>query len=285
VTIDFSPGATSGNMTVFGYNGCAGGPPSTPLSIMVAGLPSTAGQVVGPDTIARGATGIGYAVPTVVNATGYEWMIPPGVVITSGLNTNSILVDFTGSALTGTISVYGTNDCGFGAVSPLFPVTVADPPSPPFIFLVADSLISNYSEGNQWFLDGNPIPGAMGKVYHATQSGWYWATVTRYGVQSDTSNNIQLTMTGLGEPEEGTVTVYPVPNNGEFTISTGSSLLLPCTLEIYNQLGTKVYEWKDGSGNGNREKTIQLKNMPGGVYTLIFRNLQKQFVRRIVITR
>ncbi|MCK9203183.1 MAG: T9SS type A sorting domain-containing protein [Bacteroidales bacterium] len=285
IMVDFSPTATSGNITVSGYNGCGAGPPSAPLFVTLIPIPGHADPVTGLDTVARGALNISYFVPEITNATGYLWTLPTGATIASGMNTNAILVDFSIAAFSGYITVAGANDCGPGDMSPLFPVTVTDPPTAPVIYLAGDSLISNSSIGNQWFYNGNLIPEATNQVYHPIQSGWYWDVVNRYGVQSDTSNNIYVTITGINEKESGTVQIYPVPNQGRFTVSANRTVLSPCILSVYDQLGLKVYERKIIPSNGWIESQINLEMLPVGIYTLSIKNAEIRFVKKIIITR
>lgn len=284
ITVNFAVTATSGDITVFGYNACASGQPSPPLSLTVNALPSPAGPVTGLDTVARGATGIGYSVPVVEHATGYEWTIPPGSSITSGMNTNAILVDFSLAAGTGNLYVYGANPCGFGGSSPIFLVTVTDPPAAPVIFQIADSLFSNYSTGNQWYFNGDPVTGATGRAYHVTQSGWYWDVVFRYGVFSEPSNHIYVNVTGIDNRDDRQIHVYPVPNNGLFTLSVDKPSDSPYTLTIYDPIGLKVFELQEIPGRGAFEKKINLQPIPSGIYTLILRNDQIRYVKKIIVT-
>ena len=97
---------------------------STSVSVIVNPLPNPAGNITGPSTVSQGATGISYSVPNINNATNYIWSFPQGVNVVSGNNTNSIVVDFSANATSGIITVYGNNSCGYGASSPVFPVTM-----------------------------------------------------------------------------------------------------------------------------------------------------------------
>jgi len=51
-------------------------------------------------------------VPEVPNATVYAWVIPQGVLIISGANTNSIMVDCGGMTTGGSVCVSAINQCG-----------------------------------------------------------------------------------------------------------------------------------------------------------------------------
>ena len=91
-------------------------------------LPSAAENITGIATVCQGQTGISYTVTELNNATGYNWTLPTGATITSGVNTNSIIVNFSITASSGNISVYGTNACGNGTVSPNYTLIISPPP-------------------------------------------------------------------------------------------------------------------------------------------------------------
>jgi hypothetical protein len=86
--------------------------------------PTVAGTITGTAIVCQGQTGIIYSVPVITNATSYLWTLPVGATITAGNNTNSITIDFSSTASSGNITVYGTNACGNGIVSPNYAVTI-----------------------------------------------------------------------------------------------------------------------------------------------------------------
>ena len=121
--------AVSGNITgltcntlyhyrVSGTNS-AGTSNGNDMTFTTLGAVSPAGPITGPTSICRGATGVIYTVATITGATGYVWSIPAGGVIVSGANTNTITVNFSQSAVSGNITVYGTNACMNGSSSSL----------------------------------------------------------------------------------------------------------------------------------------------------------------------
>lgn len=87
-------------------------------------VPDPATNVSGSSTVCQGQNTVNYTIPTVLNATGYTWNLPSGASIISGVNTNSIMVNFSASAVSGNISARGTNSCGNGSLSSSFAVTV-----------------------------------------------------------------------------------------------------------------------------------------------------------------
>jgi hypothetical protein len=116
ITIDFSPLATSGDLTVKGTNICGDGATSESYSITVNPLPDAAGTITGSSSVCYGETSVSYFVPSIANATSYTWAYSgTGGTITG--NGNSITIDFAANATGGNLTVKGINDCGEGAVS------------------------------------------------------------------------------------------------------------------------------------------------------------------------
>jgi gliding motility-associated-like protein len=91
------------------------------------------GPITGPSPVCQGDVGKIYSVIPVTGAAGYHWSVPPGVIITSGSNTNSITVTFTPAAVSGSFSVYAFKANCNGATSPPFPVIVNPPPVPTLV--------------------------------------------------------------------------------------------------------------------------------------------------------
>ena len=89
------------------------------LNGKVCGGVGNPGPIAGITSLCQGQTGVGYSVSPVANATGYNWTTPTGANIISGNNTNSIIVDFSPTAVSGNISVFGLNSCGNGPSSQL----------------------------------------------------------------------------------------------------------------------------------------------------------------------
>jgi hypothetical protein len=213
-----------------------------------------------------------YSVAEIVNATAFNWTVPSGVAIVSGGGTNSITVDFGMNAVSGIITVYGTNSCGNGSVSPDFNVTVNPVPAAPVITATGNELTSSTPAGNQWYYEGSMIPGATGQTYEATQSGWYWSVVTLNGCSSDTSNNVYILITGIEQLSGSGFSVYPVPNDGKFTVLFNTSRDEKVTISVFNNLGATILEMRDLMVNGKLEKTIDLGPVSSGIYTIVVRN-------------
>lgn len=93
-------------------------------NLTVNSYPSAAGTISGTSSVTQGQTGVSYSVPAISNATSYVWSYS-GTGVTINGTGNAVTVDFSGSATSGNLTVYGTNSCGNGTVSAAFPITVA----------------------------------------------------------------------------------------------------------------------------------------------------------------
>jgi len=87
------------------------------LNGYVCGAIGNPGAISGNNTVCQGQSGEMYSVEPLENVIGYLWTLPSGADIVSGDSSNVIIVDFSGQALSGLISVYGFNECGSGPAS------------------------------------------------------------------------------------------------------------------------------------------------------------------------
>ncbi|MEI6899658.1 MAG: T9SS type A sorting domain-containing protein, partial [Bacteroidota bacterium] len=201
--------------------------------------------------------------------------------------TNSIIVNFSMSAISGVINVHGTNTCGNGPASPDYAVTVnVIPPTPIVTVTGNEQLHSNIPNGNQWYFAGAPIPGATSQDYTATQTGYYWDVVTWSGCSSDTSNHVYVLITGIVDlPAQAQFNIFPVPNDGRFTVTVTYPTHEILNLVIYNNLGEKISEMNKIEVNGTIEKKIDLRPASPGIYSVVFEIGDKRVVKKIIITR
>jgi ligand-binding sensor domain-containing protein len=125
IILNYSNSAVSGNLTVKGHNQYGDGPPSV-WPINVYQHPKNAGAITGKTTVCQGQFSVTYSVPAIEGATSYIWSFPTGAYGIS--DTNSIIVDYAKSAVSGNISVKGHSECGDGTASTLA-ITVNQQPA------------------------------------------------------------------------------------------------------------------------------------------------------------
>ena len=285
IVVTFSVSAVSGAITVYGENFCGAGRGSQPFDVTVTPLPDDPGTISGNATVCQGESAATYSVPPITSATAYVWTIPAGAIILSGANTNIIRVLYSVTASSGNVNVYGSNICGEGNISGNYPVTVNEIPSTPEITILGDLLQSSASEGNQWYLNGSAIPGATRQEYHVTQDGRYWSVVTIGGCHSDTSNNIDVLLTGTKEMEESVFQVYPVPNDGQFTVRFSDPDKSNLKIQVYNNLGIVVFEKNKIQWDVNSAYLVDLGSVPAGTYAVILQNDKFHFMKNMFIKK
>lgn len=208
IVVSISPTASSGTITVYGTNNCGSGVASS-ANVTVNPLPDSAGVIAGPDTVCQGQTAVIYTVPSITNATGYNWTLPGGATIVSGNNTNSITVDFSVLATGGYITVVGTNACGDGLSVDSFPLTVNPLPDAAGV-IVGDSSIQI-------------CPMQTGVVYTippvANATGYNWSLPSGATIISGNNTN-SITVDFQVGASPGNITVTPVNGCGSGNAST-----------------------------------------------------------------
>ncbi|MCX6268095.1 MAG: T9SS type A sorting domain-containing protein [Bacteroidetes bacterium] len=264
----------------FGCNAVA----PTVYDLFVNPLPNVAGPITGTASLCAGTNGVAFSCDEILNASSYGWTLPAGATIASGSGTNSITVNFGASAVSGNITVAGINSCGNGTASPNYSVTVNAIPGAPVITVYGTVLTSSSASGNQWYYNGNLIPGATGQSYTVTHNtGYYWCMVTINGCSSPISNKIWVVITGQQELENSHFSIYPVPSNGLFTVAITSTVKEVYCIQIYNQLGSMIYKLDNVQVNGTFEKQIDLRPLPNGIYSAVFSNGATKIVRKLLI--
>jgi hypothetical protein len=267
------------------YTNAAGCTPFTPtqLNVTVDFLPEAAGGITGTEVLCSGTTDVAYSVDPIAEVQTYVWTLPEGATIASGAGTSSITVNYALDAISGDISVYGNNVCGNGTPSPDFTVTVIAAPDVPVVTMDGNVLMSSASEGNQWYLNGEPIIGAVDPMYFALEDGEYWVVVSM-GDCSAESNHIEV-IVGIEGLQASAFCLYPIPNDGQFKVSVVTHSQEPFTISIYNTIGMKIYEVHNLMVNGKLDKVIDLRPVAPGIYSVVLQSNKTQLEKKILITR
>lgn len=205
ITVNYSGSATSGDVSVMGTNSCGNGASST-IAVNVNPFPVAGGSVSGIAAICQGQNGVTYSIPSITYASGYSWSLPSGASIVSGNNTNSITVDYSNSASSGNITVYGTNSCGNGSASVGLPITVNPLPS-------ASGAVS----GTASVCKGqNSVAYSVAAITNAT--GYSWSLPTGATIVSGNNTN-SITVDYSASASSGNITVYATNGCGNGTTS------------------------------------------------------------------
>jgi hypothetical protein len=184
-------------------------------------MPGDAGLISGSTVICVGSTNVSYTVPVIENANGYVWEVPDGSSIVSGQNTNSILVDFSASAISGTISVFGTNTYGNGIPSMLGISIIPQPGAAGLISGLNE--VCNSQVGVIYTVD--PIPDAI---------AYNW--IIPYGALiTDGMNTNSITVSYSSSSVAGEITVSGSNNCGFGLVSAPFHVTVNTSPQIINQ--------------------------------------------------
>ena len=90
---------------------------------------------------------------------------------------------------------------------------------------------------------------------------------------------------GVGDNENGSINIYPVPNKGLFTAEVSSSHAEDFRIQIYNTLGVMVHQTAGFRVNGIHKENIDMHQLPEGMYSLVFISQERKIVRKVLINR
>lgn len=140
------------------------------------------------------------------------------------------------------------------------------------------------AEGNQWFLDGNPITDATGQTYNVTQSGSYTVQVSSGGCVSEASE--AFTVTNLSDnlaSLASTFLLYPNPVSNVLSVDwNAETKLKPTVLEIFSIDGRSKVIQTVQPQTGNI--SINMNAFRNGLYILKLKGegftLQKKIIKQ-----
>ncbi len=120
-SIALTIGPNSGIISVTPGNTCGEGTART-KSLSVSPLPGPALSITGSASVVQGQS-YTYSVPAIANATSYEWNYS-GTGASISATINAVTISFAANATSGILTVKGLNACGFGSISPNYPISV-----------------------------------------------------------------------------------------------------------------------------------------------------------------
>jgi hypothetical protein len=296
ITVNFSPAAISGNMSVYGTNTAGSGPTSN-LAITVNTIPSQPSAISGPPSVCENSQ----ADFSVVNVSGtsYIWNVPSGSVITAGQGTNTITVTI--GNIEGNIEVAATNDCGVSIVRE-YPITILPLPGIPATAVgpnlvdlrtvtTSDYTTTGASNATSYHWDLTPTEagsisgsGLTGTIiWNPSFLGTALVRIKALNSCGDGEwSNIMeihvINTTGIADNTNRTVKVYPTPNNGHFYVDM-KGINGMATARIMSPSGIELYT---ASLDGNTTNTMQVQLDPG-LYFLIVESENGTFKSKLII--
>jgi len=158
-------------------------------------------------------------------------------------------------------------------------------PTPPMITLNGTQLSSTAPAGNQWYVNGTAIAGAVGQTYTPVLSGTYTVRTTSNGCTL-TSNEIPYVATALPnvDPSEIGLTISPNPAPlGQFELKLETRTRANLDISLVNTMGQRVYHESKGGFIGRLSKTVSPGKIAPGVYYLQVIHDKKRYVRKLIV--
>ncbi len=288
-------------------DGCSAiNPMQYTVNVSAVAAPGLPGPISGPSTISAGQSGVVYSVAPITDATGYVWQVPPGATITQGSNTNSIIVNFSASATSGIVNVFGTNSCGNGPTTQGLYVNVGNNiPVGLSIYnlTLGNGVITCYNAtqniivagtGNTFrVLPGGEVTMIAGKKISYLPGTTVYSGGTMHGYITTSGNYclnpfipmVTATQTSEGELQaaidEHAILVYPNPTDGMVIIDlTAIKSGMPAVIRCYSLTGAGVLEHETNTG---RKHEISLSGHSRGLYLLHITIPGKTMMAKIVL--
>ena len=206
----------------------------------------------------------------------YTWVLTPDIGFTCESSNNSIKISPTRFNGVMNIKVFKTNIFGHSDTATLN-LSVNQQPPPPFINEVSGVLYSDAVEGNQWYDQHGPVPGATMQIYTPEREGEYYVIVTQFECSSEISNIITLDYDGLWRPgKNDLIRIYPNPFKKLITLESGYKDE-KIEFEIINPAGQRIL--KDSFID---LISITTDHLPMGLYIIKFESPNLSISRKIL---
>jgi hypothetical protein len=194
--------------------------------------------------------------------------ITPYYVITGEPGTYFI-IDLEDANCSGTSS--GTATVG------VFPI-----PETPEITVIEDNLASSVCCGNQWYFNGEAIPGATGQVLHITENGLYFDIVTINGCSSDTSEIVDM-IVGIEELSKPEVILAPNPARDRLNLTYNGVEGECAEITITSVTGIRVMAQRLNSTSITNTTIINISRLSPGLYFVTLTSGKSVAVRKLVV--
>lgn len=158
-------------------------------------------------------------------------------------------------------------------------------PSTPNITEIAGVLYANVTASSyQWYLNGNPIPGATSSSYTPSTDGIYTVIAKNGNCLSGTSSGYSFVMSSVNDNLimcEDCMTLSPNPTNNHITLNVPFLKPANVNIQLTDALGRMVFR-NTLYTNGIQNYVINMQNFAQGTYLLTVQ-ANHQIVRRNIV--
>jgi subtilisin-like proprotein convertase family protein len=139
-------------------------------------------------------------------------------------------------------------------------------------------------------ITGNVTPSTPLSIFNGLNPNGNWLVAIRDVGTSDSGNVVSYTLTicsqtaSLSSDSFGleNFTLYPNPNNGNFTIQFNSNSGNEIKINVHDIRGREIYS-KSYTNDGLFNENLQLSNAQSGIYLVTFQDGSRKEVKKIVI--
>lgn len=161
-------------------------------------------------------------------------------------------------------------------------VEVSQTPAQPLIQVQGGVLLSSASDSNQWYFNGQPIPGATGNSYQPMQNGLYQVRVSNGACVSTLSTAFEVLNVSVQSLEAAGIGLYPNPSQGQVQLDLSAFAGEFFKLEVRNTLGQLIFTAEE---QVKEQFIIDLQNQAAGLYFVQVMVQGQQFVGRLLLQK
>lgn len=214
-----------------------------------------------------------------------SWQVSGGTLIGTG-NDKIIRVKW-GAPDAGSIKLKQSLS-GFNLIdSIVVPIKINQKPPKPTITESKGTLYSSVIKGNQWYFNGNKIPGAVGNTYfHLERSGFYSVQVTdENGCVSEMSDPFNFVSSVQEFGETDIFQLYPNPTNGITKLNINNQAGNQIGYRILNNLGQLLVSGSFTPESEFYSVDLNTEKFPSGNYIIQIELNNKLYIDRLIIIK
>ncbi|CAM3824572.1 S8 family serine peptidase [Pontibacter korlensis] len=175
-----------------------------------------------------------------------------------------------------------------GCPSPRVAVTqkVGAPLDKPEVSREGKELVSSQPEGNQWYLDGEPLQAATTQRFTPTMNGRYSVVTFKDGCVSEMSLAYRYELESAERNIGPELMVFPNPSaDGKFSYTVETSSPVDLTLTVVDLLGKQLYSTSVRQINGQYKGSFDLSKHSNGLYIVRLQHGGQVYTQKIMIRK